>query len=346
MMSSSPESSQERLTPALRGRLLRLLVTAVCAALVLHSTDLDSVFQLLRSADLGLLAAAYAVGLLDRGLMIGKWYPLLHVVAPTVKLGRAARAYLAASLASLLLPSTIGADALRATALGRRDGLILEVAASVAAERLFGLVASCAMVAFAVLLALHLALPVGFVLVAPALLLLGACAAAAPLHPGLRRWLGARLARRGEGWAAWVRRVEEIYALYGRRRKLLAGVALLTLVEQLAPITVLWILARAIHADIPFQALVVTVPVAGLIGRLPVSIAGIGPADAGLIYLLGLLGVPTSSGLALVIPGRVLEFALLLPPAVFWHEFARDLGARRTEAMPTAVTAGDRAKSA
>lgn len=325
---SEPAAAEPASRAPARARfLLRLAVTAAFVALILWLVDLEAAAQLLASADLSLLLLAYLVAWADRLLMLGKWYPLLHALAPHIPFGRAARAYLAASAATLILPSTIGPDALRAAALGRRDGRILEVGASVVAERLLGLVASCMFVALAIAVGLWYALPLAFVAFVPVLLLAAVGVALVPLVAPLRRRALAWLHGRGERWQRYGARIEDVFARYGERPGLLAVVFALTLVEQLFPIVVLWILGLAIHAQIGFVALLVGWPVAGLIARIPVSLAGLGPADAGLIWVLGLFGVSGAGGLALVVIDRLLEIVLLVPAAVFWREIADGLRA-------------------
>jgi uncharacterized membrane protein YbhN (UPF0104 family) len=56
------------------------------------------------------------------------------------------------------------------------------------------------------------------------------------------------------------------------------------------------------------------------IGRLPISVAGIGVIEGGLVYLLGLFGASASQAVSLSVVGRVVEVFTLLPGLVWWSE--------------------------
>src|SRR5262245_3757425 len=115
--------------PARRAALgwaLRAAITCVFAVILLRLVDVRAVARVLAGADWRLVAAAVGVGLVDRVLMIGKWYPLLRIQAPSVGLWRAARAYLVGNFAGFFLPSTVGPDVVRAIALGRDRSLVPE----------------------------------------------------------------------------------------------------------------------------------------------------------------------------------------------------------------------------
>ncbi len=92
--------------------------------------DVNRLIVVLLSADVWLFALATLVAFADRAMMIAKWYPLLRVQGLRIPLARAARVYLAASFASMFLPTSVGADLLRTFALGARQAT-LEVGASI-----------------------------------------------------------------------------------------------------------------------------------------------------------------------------------------------------------------------
>ena len=106
--------------------------------------------------------------------------------------------------------------------------------------------------------------------------------------------------------------------LYRHRPGTLIAVGLLSLVEQAFPVVVLWILAHALDLEVSFLALLVAVPLALFVGRLPIAIAGIGVLEGALVYLLGLFGVPPAEALSLALAGRIAEIFALLPGGLFW----------------------------
>jgi uncharacterized membrane protein YbhN (UPF0104 family) len=316
--------------------ILRLFVACGLAALLLHGVGLRALAQSLRVADPALLALALLLCFVDRAVMIGKWYPLLTAQVPGVPLGRAARAYLAAGFASYFLPTSLGADALRSFALGRGRRAVAEVGASVVLERLLGLLGSLVLVLAALLVALR-----GSARLAPLLpwaagtlvlclgLLLAACSRRATA--GLLARLPAASSHR-----VWrlVHRLAAAGERYRRSPGMVAAVAAASAAEQLFPVLVLWVLARALALPISFTSLFIAVPLALFLGRLPITFAGLGVFEGALLTLLGIYGVSRADALALGVAARLFEVATQLPGALFWSDLA---GAR--EAVSESATA-------
>ena len=86
---------------------------------------------------------------------------------------------------------------------------------------------------------------------------------------------------------------------------------------------VLWILAHSLDVEISFFALLVAVPLAFFVGRLPIVIAGIGVLEGALVYLLALFGVAHEEALSLALAGRLAEIFALRPGGLFWSSLVR-----------------------
>jgi uncharacterized membrane protein YbhN (UPF0104 family) len=314
-----------------RVSLLQLSVTLVALALLLSRLDLGGLGRSLSSAGLVWVAAAIGLSLVDRALMIGKWIPLLWVHVPDVPIVQAARAYLAAGFTNYLMPSTLGSDTLRAAALGRPRGRIFEVAASIAAERLFGMIGNGAVAALALLVALHMALPVDVAgAIAVGLLAAGVLTAMLPFSAPVRRLAG-RLWKKGR-WSApreALRRLVHAYVDYARYPGRLVVVGALTLIEVFFPLAVHMAFARALGLEVPVGALLVAVSFSGLIARLPVSIAGLGVQELTLTSVLAGLGVATDQAAALALGCRLVDVAVAVPGAFILADLLP--GLRRAE---------------
>jgi glycosyltransferase 2 family protein len=298
------------------GKFLRAGVSVGLILLLAWIVDLDRLSAVLLRADVPLLALAALMALADRAMMIGKWYPLLKVQGLDISLAHAARAYLAASFASLLLPTSVGADVVRSFALGGERRATLEVGASIVVERMLGLAASVILCTSVLLLALSRAVPLAFLL--PWIVAVGAALVGATwlmLRPGRALWL---LRYRERRWFQLGRRFAFACGLYRDHLGTLVVVAALSLVEQAFPIVVLWILVHALDLEVSLFALLVAVPLALFVGRLPIAIAGIGVIEGALVYLLGAFGVAPAEALSLALAGRFVEIVALLPGGLFW----------------------------
>lgn len=319
-------------------RLVKVVVMVVLLVVLARLVEFDALVESVRAADLGLLLVAVGAAFVDRLVMIGKWYPLLLVQLPSIPLLRAARAYLAAGFAALVLPTSVGGDMLRAIALGRGRGAVMEVGASIVTERLLGMAASGVPTCIALLVAWHGSVSLG-ILLPWALASLAASVVAllflssARAITGLRRVL--RLGRAGK-WTRFVDRFASAYAAYSRYPSLLIKVGLVSVLEQGFPILVYWIVSLALGAPITLAMLVVAIPLRMFVARLPISIAGIGVAEGAVVYILGLYGVSPVDALALALTARIPELAGLLPGLPLWYDL---VGTSNDAVSPTDAAA-------
>ncbi len=205
----------------------------------------------------------------------------------------------------------------------------LEVGASILTERLLGMLASGVLCLLALILALQASVRLDVFLPWACIAIVSALAVF--LLP-LTRWVR-ESEEIGTGRGRWLRllsRFGNALVVYRRRPGMLTGVAFLSVLEQVIPAVVLWILSHAIGSPIDFRALLTAVPLTLFVSRLPISIWGLGVIEASLVYLLGLFGVPPAEALTLSLAGRVVEVIAVLPGSVFWYEVARS--ARATTA--------------
>jgi uncharacterized protein (TIRG00374 family) len=308
------------------GTLARVVVTAALVIVLLRLVDLGALGKLIAAANPLLLAAAVALSVCDRVLMFGKWFPLLRARVPQAPFWPAARAYLASGLAQYVLPVTVGADVLRASAVGQSQKVVAEVGASIVAERLLGLLASGIMSAVALFVALRESIPVGFLI--PWAVISIAASGAVLLLPFTR--IGTAVMRRAaqglpeRAWVRFLRRMAQGYAAYRTRASLLLTVGLLSVVEQGISIVIVGVVAKAMGIAITAPMLLVTMPLTLFVARLPISMGGIGVGEAAVVYLLGLFGVPSTDALAISLVCRALDLLVAtVPGLILWRDLVR-----------------------
>ena len=310
---------------------LRLLITISLLAFILTLVDTKDAARLVSTANIPLLLAAVLVAVADRLLMVVKWYPLLRVQQVSVSLARATRAYLASGVAHYFLPASVGADVLRAAVLGRAGRFIIEVGASIVAERALGLVASALMSLVSLALALRLGLPVELILPWALLAVLAGCAILIlPLNRNVVRFVrGSKTLLRIGRAGALLERFAATYAIYRREVGMLVLMGGLTVLEQLFPIAILWLLGKALGIAVGFVAVVVAVPLTLFVVRLPISFGGLGVGEGALVYLLGLFGISPTEALTLALSTRIVEVLVNAGPSVFlWRDL---ISARRLD---------------
>lgn len=290
---------------------LRLTVTFGLLALLLFVVaDPAEVVRRLRGVAPGALLAAVGLSALDRVTMACKWWLLLRARRLAVPLGSAVRTYFASSLYGLVLPVTVGADAVRVVAL--RHAGIPDVTASIVIERSLGFIATGSV---ALLSCLLLASAVAD----EAVRSLGVLLLAAVIISGGLFVISLAAAGRAARWKhapAFARRAAAAYAVYRRHPGVLALFYGLSVFESLLSAGTAWILAAGLGIPLSLAAAVATVPISLAVARLPVSLGGFGVQEAAFVFFAGLLGVSRNDAFSIfVLIGGAMLVALL--PSAF-----------------------------
>ena len=294
---------------------VRLAVTA--AILFYLGTQID-----MRAATAALvrinpvhLAAVLGLVAVDRAVMILRWVLLLRASNVPVRSGEAARIFLVSSFVGSFLPAGVGGDVARAYGLSRLSANGSEAVASVAVDRVLGILS---------------------------LLLLGVIGLLMWSPDGIADWrapLGILLFVSASGAALWADRLVRALmpsALHGSalgRRLLNLGdavsryrgrtpavlhVMVWSLVVQLLRIGQAYLLGLGLGIRVPFSYYVVFMPIGLLMLLLPVSISGFGLPQGVIVWLLRPVGVPDAQSFALSTLIVLTGLAGNLPGLILW----------------------------
>jgi uncharacterized protein (TIRG00374 family) len=299
---------------------LKLAITVILVATIVWQLgDLRKVGQLLVSIDPPYVLLILAINTLDRALMTYKWGLLLRSRGQQLPFLRGLRIYCASMVWGMFLPMTIGSDAIRAFSTSRSGLDGDEVVASIFIERMVGFI----MALLLGLLGLFLLFLAGGLDARfrplwwlGSLALLGATLAFATsfsqmafdfLHGRfLRPLLGAWILQR-------LRQFHLTYLAYRHEKRSLAAFFGLTFVQQLSPILVLWLIARALAVEVSLLYIAGAVPLVFLISRIPLSVSGLGVFEGVFMLVMSLVGLTAAESIAIPLVGRILEIASWLP---------------------------------
>ncbi len=120
---------------------VRALVTAAVLGLLVRSVDLDDAFGAIGRLDVGTILAVGALLAVDRMVMVWRWIALLRAAGQPIPVKSATWIYLVSSFVGGFLVAGVGGDVARAYTLSQRTSQGGPAIASVAADRLLGLVA-------------------------------------------------------------------------------------------------------------------------------------------------------------------------------------------------------------
>lgn len=285
---------------------LRILVSGAGLAVVIHSVDLGAAVHEMADASPALFVFAVAAAVAWQLVGFVQWCVLLPQLA-TFRRGWLARLFLRSTFLSLVIPSGIGGDALRAREVGAYLGYG-RVTATLAASRILTAlsVAMWSLVgSFFLIDLLGDRGPIAALLALVALTIAGVVVIQVD-----RVW------RRRPSWRRLSRFRDELLAelaSYRRRLSLIVPTFGLALAAWGLNIASTALFAVAIDAHVSWQLIAIALPVSAGITLVPVTVNGLGIREGALIAILVQGGVPvtTATALTVFIDVQLLPLALL-----------------------------------
>ena len=308
------------------------LSIALVVLLFTYVVDAREVGRILQRFDAGYLLLAIAVVTIDRILMTFKWTLLLRAQGYRLPLLQGVTIYCTSMVWGLALPTTVGADAIRAVIVTKRGFNGTDVVTSIVIERMVGFVLALALglVSLAILRTIGVldarfdsALYLGIAMLIGVTALL-----VAALNEKLVAHVVARLPRfvRESKVMRYLDRFAGAYRALGGARGTIAKFSLLTVLEQVFSVLFPWTLALGLGVDVNLLLLLGVLPISTLISRLPISFDGLGVFEAVFVGLLVLAGISADAALAIAISGRIIQLFAFLP---WWLVYVARSGAVR-----------------
>ncbi|HKS58498.1 MAG TPA: lysylphosphatidylglycerol synthase transmembrane domain-containing protein [Steroidobacteraceae bacterium] len=315
---------------------LRTLLSIVLVVLLFtYVVDVHEVVHILQRFDATYLVLAIVVVTLDRVLMTFKWTLLLRAQGYRLPLFQGVTIYCTSMVWGLALPTTVGADAIRAVMVTKRGFNGTDVVTSIVIERMVGFVLALALglVSLAILRSIGVldarfdrALWLGVVMLIGVTALL-----VAALNEKLVSQVVARLpaAVRNSKVMHYLERFAGAYRSLGSARGTIAKFSALTVFEQVFSVIFPWALAKGLGVPVDLLLLLGVLPISTLISRLPISFDGLGVFEAVFVGLLVLAGIDAAAALAIAISGRVIQLFAFLP---WWFVHVAHAGLRPPQA--------------
>ena len=323
-----PNADNEKRTRHL-SLLARVGVAVAAIGWVLHGQnwhELGEVFQRLNLGYFILSLLTYAVAQL---VIAFRWWLLLRAQSIHIAVLATFRLHFLGLFYNNIMPSSVGGDLLKAWYVTKHTDKRVEGALSVLVDRLVGLFGMVLMAIGAYLIFLRgqsieggedpkggLGLSLGAYRSALlwSVAVIGAAVVALLLYPRTRVaiWrIGGRIAVRG---AALLRRVWTAAVVYCSRPVTMLLALLLTLIGQSVVVTAFWLLGRNLGIDAEAKHYFVIFPISWVVAAIPVSIAGLGVLEAGLVTLFtSLTAAKGESALALALCQRFVWVLTSLP---------------------------------
>lgn len=306
------------MTKARLWALARAAIAVGLLAAILALVDVRVIVEQLRSANVGWFSLLVLAAIVDRVLMAYKWKLLLRARGMSLSLWQAVRLYFVGHLLGTFTPAALGADVYRVTALVNFGKSAL-VTSTVIFERVIGLAvlglfSIVALPFTAEYLDLNSAGLVWLIAVAGTL---GLVALFASLRPELVRPFASTIRYLlGRVIADRIEAPYRAYVDHQRHPRAVLLFALLSVIELLVVILIVYLGASALNARLPYVYLLAVMPILLILLRLPLTIQGLGVQEGLFAYLLVAQGFAAAEGVSLSILLRIAEAVGVLLPAV------------------------------
>jgi len=276
-------------TRAQIGFAIRLLLGVGLLGFLLSRVDRTALFhQLARERPAYFLAATL---LFIAGQMVAafRWRYLARMLALYGTIFEFIVYYFVGVFTNLFVPGLVGGDAARALYLGRRKGHVGRAAATVAADRMTGLLALFWFAATCVALFGRTILPRAMMI---PILAVGVVAIlffiAMPMVLRAIDLMPARFSKLSAMLAPYL----------GRPLALLPAIGL-SLVLHSSQVVCQYLLALGVGLKVPFWFFLLCVPTTNFFATMPITLNGLGVREGLYIYLFSLVGVPKADAVAL-----------------------------------------------
>jgi len=259
-------------------KLLRVGISAVLLGWVAWKMDWTKLAEVFAGLRLEFWLAGVGLFALAQTVSSQRWQIITRALGFNETMGQLTRFYFIGTYFSLLLPTSVGGDVVRAWYLDNRSGRRLKAFLSVFLDRLSGLMVLLAMGCLAAVFS-----PMPEAWIAWSIWGMTVCAVVGLIAlPLVARWL-----RLGDG------RVQQIKIALGllRQPRLLVGTTFLALIVQALNVVIVWLVGQALHIQIPGAYYWILTPMVTLLTMLPITVAGTGVRELSTALMLAPLGV-------------------------------------------------------
>ncbi len=272
---------------------LRIFVSVVLIGWMIWMADEAQLVDRLRGANIGYLLIMALFVNLDRVLMATKWNMLLRSKNIVLSWGAAISAYYRASFFNIFLP-TVGSDSYRIVEVSTKTGRSDEIIASVAVERLFGIISTAivSLISFVAFVGL-IDNDQSWSTVLQLVLLLGGLSAIllVSMNSKIQQMIFDRLPAERFKFLKKIEAIINAYQDYAQQKQVLALFLFLSIIEQFFQAITSYFISQSLGLNISFVYFLIFVPLVMMIIRLPISFDGYGVREGLYIYFFGLVAV-------------------------------------------------------
>jgi len=304
--------------------LLKTVVTLLLFYLLFRKVDFNQFAATLRSARLDILVLGFLAIWLGHYMCIFRWRMLMKPLMPVLPFGRLFVIYFIGLFFNLIFPTVVGGDVVKFYYAGRPSKRYAQSFAATFLDRDAGMFAMMIIACIATIVhpVTIPGIPIGVIVwgTSAGFLVANILIFAPSLHRVVTRILQkTRLSR----ISVKIDALSDAFQIMGRHWFVLINSLVISLVNQLLVILIIWVIAQGLGINISILYFLVFVPVITLISMIPISLNGMGLREYGFVSLFGAIGLPVASCMALGLLSSAVLILSSLPGGVL-YVFFRD----------------------
>lgn len=299
----------------LKGTLGVLVLVAL-----LYWVDFAAVIACLADISLVDLGALFGVSVLLILVSVLKWRAFLERLGISASVSRLFRLYLLGYFVNLLMPSSLGGDLVRSVYVGKNVDKVRAVSATLL-ERYTGFLAMVVMASLAIWWAPQITSAMRWSTVG---LIVVALVSLALLLSGRLEAIS-RLCRIPERIHTKIVRLQDGMSWGLKDRDLLIRTGILSVLFHLLTVVNTAVVGYAVGWEsIPWEDLLVVVPLILLVGAIPISPQGLGIQEGAFLFFLHSVGATTEQAVAVAITLRAKSYVLAAFGGIVWFGLRRE----------------------
>lgn len=281
---------------------IKLLFGLGLIGLLLYPVDIEATSAIIAEADLRYLALAFIAPHIAILLAAIKWRLFLSVLGIKIHTYRLFLIYMIGALFNNFLPSMMGGDAAKGYVLYREVKKAKEIIASTFMDRFVGLAALVTLLPLMLLIdVISTTIPLIHYIVGG--IICGyLCLLALAFFP-IFDWLKIRTFK--NKWLSigidFIKDTHQKVRLFKNHKICLLSTYIISLIFYIFTIATPWLVAKSLSLDIHYLYFAAFVPIVMLVAMIPVSLNGLGVAEAGYTLFLQLAGLPLEQAIAIAL---------------------------------------------
>lgn len=293
----------------------KLLIGIVLICYLLWYVDINGFVISIKNADIFIMFLVYSTFIVGTLLSTFKWKLLLKAQSiKEIGLFRLWALYHVGMFFSNFLPTEVGGDLVRSYAVGKESGKQAESLASVAMERITGLLGVIIYAVVGIFLNKTLAYSLNLTYLVFGFLVCLIIVISIFSNRRLAKWIKNKIyLNQIQRLMKKCQSMYEAFYLYKRNYKILFQTMGISMIFQLYAVWYTFALMRCLHLNASFSQLLLIVPVITLVGIIPITINSIGIREGAFVYIFTYIGISGSQSLALALVYRI---GLLIPSLV------------------------------